>query len=110
QLARARFVVRVVGKAERELDVRAAEHALRELRLGAGRDDASFADDEEAIARLADLREDVAREHDRVVAAEAPEELPHLDDLHGVETADRLVEDEEMRLVHDGLRDADEIP
>ena len=41
-----------------------------------------------------------------MLALEAPEELAHLDDLHRIEAADRLVEDQEPRPVHDRLRDA----
>ena len=67
----------------------------------------ALAEHEQPIAGLADLGQDVARDQDRVVLLEVVDEVAHLDDLHRVETAGRLVEDEELRLVDDRLRDAD---
>ena len=62
---------------------------------------------QEAIAGALDLGEDVRGEQDGVLAAQAPDELAHLHDLHRVETVDGLVQDQERRPVDDRLGDAD---
>ncbi|MEO7731293.1 MAG: hypothetical protein ABIY55_09995, partial [Kofleriaceae bacterium] len=38
------------------------------------------------------------------------DQVPHLDDLHRVKAASRLVEDQELRLMNDRLRDTDALP
>src|SRR5882672_3834599 len=56
----------------------------RELLLGALRDDLAALDDEQTVTGLADLGQNVAREQDRVRAAQRADHVAHLDDLHGV--------------------------
>ena len=73
-------------------------------------DDLAVLDDQQAVAGLADLREDVAREEDGVLPAEHLDGRAHLDDLHRVEAAGRLVEDQELGLVHQRLGHADALP
>ena len=96
--------------AHREEHALASEERGGELGLGARGDDLALADDEDAVAGLADLGEDVAGDERGVLLAEAAQELAHLDDLHRVEAGDGLVEDEQARPVDDGLRDADALP
>ena len=45
-----------------------------------------------------------------MLAAQRADELAHLDDLHRVEAAGRLVEDQQLRLVHQRLGHADALP
>ena len=78
-----------------------------QLLLGPLGDDLAALDDQQAVAGLADLGEDVAGEQDRVLAAQRADGGAHLDDLHRVEAAGRLVEDQQLRLVHQRLGDAD---
>src|ERR1043165_7595475 len=78
-----------------------------ELCFASDAEQRALAEDEQPIARLADLGEDVARDQNRVVLLEIVDEVTHLDDLHGVETTRRLVENEELWLMNDRLSDAD---
>jgi hypothetical protein len=49
----------------------------------------------------------VGAEDDGVVAGEVLEQVADLDDLGGVEAAGRLIEDQDIGIVDDGLSDAD---
>jgi hypothetical protein len=79
---------------------------MGEVLRGVLRDHAPLVDDHDAPAGHRDLREDVRGEHDRVLAAEALDQLARLDDLLGIEARGRLVEDEDVRVVEDGLGEA----
>jgi hypothetical protein len=79
-----------------------------QLGLGAGAEDLAAAQDQQAIAGLADLGQHVVRGQEHgVLVLELVDELAHLDDLPRVEAAGRLVEDDQRRPVDDGLGDAD---
>ena len=58
----------------------------------------------EAVAGLADLGQVVAGKKDGVLTAKALYELAHLDDLHRIQAAGRLIQDEQRRFVHERLR------
>src|SRR3712207_7717864 len=51
-------------------------------------------DDDDALAGLRDLGQDVRAEHDSVIAREAADQIPRLDDLLGIEAGRRLVEED----------------
>ena len=70
-------------------------------------DELALADDDDALAGVFDLGQDVGAEDDGVIAGEGREQLADLDDLLGIETAGRLVEDQDVGVVDDGLGDAD---
>src|SRR5687767_10822680 len=105
-----RLRIVAAGRAHRHRDLANLALHVAELRLGTGTEQRALTKHEQAITRLADLGEDVTRDQDRVVLLEVVDEVTHLDDLHRVETAGRLVEDEELRLVDNGLRDTDALP
>ena len=73
-------------------------------------DEPAFVDEEDAIADGLDLREDVRREDDRVVRAEPADQVAHLCLLIRIETGPRLVEDEDVGLVHEGRGEAHALP
>ncbi len=95
------------ARAHADGDATRAGQPLRQLLLGAGADEGAVAEHEHAVAVLADLGQDVARDQHRVLGLQIAHELAHLDDLHRVEAARGLVEDEELGLVHDRLRQPD---
>src|SRR5690606_37493142 len=53
------------------------EHSAGELRFGTGGDDAAVTDDEQTVAGLPDLRQDVAGEQNRVLTLERTNEVAH---------------------------------
>ena len=57
-----------------------------------------------------DLREDVRAQDDRVIAGEFLDELARFDDLLRVEAGGRLVEDQDVGVVDERLRQADALP
>ena len=71
-----------------------------------GRDELPAVDDDDTVADLAHLGEDMARENHGLFAAEIPDELPDLDDLLRVEAEGRLIEDENLGIVQYRLGDA----
>jgi hypothetical protein len=71
------------GAVHLDLDAAAGAHARRQLLLGALRDDLARLDHQQAIAGLADLRQDVARQQDGVRATQVADQRAHLDDLQG---------------------------
>ena len=103
-------MARAAGAGDLDLDRAAAAQLRGQLLLGPLGDDLAVLDDQQAIAGLADLGEDVAGEQDGVLAAQRLDGRAHLHDLHRVEAAGRLVEDEELGLVHQRLRHADALP
>jgi hypothetical protein len=83
---------------------------VREVVRRIDRDDAAAVDDDDALAGLRHLREDVRAQHDRVVAGQASNQIARFHDLFRVEPGGRLVEDQDFRVVDDGLREADALP
>src|SRR5438094_1144190 len=84
--------------------------ALDVFKLGnpAHPDQAPFADDADARARLLDLAQDVRRkEYGAHLVARLPQQAVELLLVQGIETARRLVEDEYPRPVHEGLDEDD---
>src|ERR1019366_8459102 len=70
-------------------------------------DQFALADDDDAFAGLLHLAQNVRAEDDGVLAREGLQQLADFDDLLGVETAGGLIQDQHIRVVDDGLRDAD---
>ena len=66
--------------------------------------------DDDVRADGLDLLEDMGREDDRLALAQGADELADLDDLVGVETRRGLVEDEDGRVVEDGLGEPEALP
>ena len=60
--------------------------------------DPPLVDDDDPLAHLLDLGQDVRREQHRVLAAEFPDGVERLADLHRVEARGRLVEDQDGRI------------
>ena len=96
-----------IGAADLDDDLFAAAKPLRQVLRRVDRHDLSTIDDDDAIGDLADLGQDVRRQHNRVLAAQADQQVAHFDTLFRIEARGRLVEDQHFRLVHDGLRQAD---
>src|SRR5262249_38788287 len=104
------------------------QHRPRSLRLGrsqaiAGRrgreqlaeaalvDDTALADDRDAVAKLFDLVEEVAREQDRdSLAREPAHEVAHVAHPCRIEPGRRLVEEQELRPAQERARDAESLP
>lgn len=64
-------------------------------------------DNYDVVARGLDLLHDVCREDDSAVRGEISYQLPDLDNLVGVETCCRLVEDYDFRVADEGLGNSD---
>ena len=82
-------------------------HLADEVGGGVGGFDASTVDDDDLITQLGDLAEDVGGDEDGVLLSEAGDEFADGADLVRVEAVSGLVEDEEGRLVDEGVGDAD---
>ena len=67
----------------------------------------AFVDDDHLLAGLLDFRQDVGAQNDGVIAGKALDQIARLVDLLGVETRGRLVENQYVGIVNDGLRQAD---
>ncbi len=74
---------------------------------GIGGDELAFVDDDDLLAGLLDLRQDVSAQDDGVVAGETLDQLARFIDLLGIEAGSRLVENQHVGIVNDGLRQAD---
>ena len=70
-------------------------------------DHAALVDDDDALAGLRDFREDVRAQDDGVVPGQLLDQVPGLDDLLRIEARGRLVEDQNVGVVDDGLCQAD---
>ena len=70
-------------------------------------DHLALVDDDDALAGLRDLGQDVRAQDDRVIAGELLDQLARFDDLLRVEAGGRLVEDEDVRVVNQRLGEAD---
>src|SRR5262249_28311236 len=73
-------------------------------------DDGALVDDDDATAHDRDFREDVRRQDHGVLPGERLDERPDLGDLLGIEPDRGLVEDEDFRIAHERLRQADALP
>ena len=83
--------------------------AVEQLAHGPGRQRAAAVDDRDAVARLLDLREQVARDEDgdAALGGEVAHELADLADAGRVEAVGGLVEDQDVRVAEQRLRDAE---
>jgi hypothetical protein len=81
--------------------------ALGQLGLGALRDQLAAVDHQDAIARLADLGQDVAADDHAPPLGEPADHVAHADDLLRIEARDRLIQDDQLGVVDHGLGDAD---
>ena len=66
---------------------------------------AALVDDHDALTGLRDFREDVGAENDGVIAGELLDQLPSFDDLLGIEAGGRFVENQDIRVVDERLRE-----
>src|SRR5262249_41953591 len=92
------------GSLHLELDVTRSAQSAGQLLLGALSDDLAALDDQQAIAGLADLRQNVAGNEDGVPAFEAKDQPAHFDDLNRVQAAGGFVEDQQGGIVDQRLR------
>ena len=74
------------------------------------RDDLALVDDHHALAGLRDLGQDVRAQDDGVRARQPLDEVAGLHDLLRVEAGGRLVEDQDLGVVQDRLRQPDALP
>ena len=77
---------------------------------GVGGDKLALADDDDLLADCLHFGEDVGAQDDGVFAGEALDQLARFDDLLRVESGGRLVENQDVGIVNDGLREADALP
>ena len=82
-------------------------HAAAEVFGRVGGNKLAFGDDHDRIADGADFGKDMAGKDDRMAVAEAADQVAHFNDLLGVETNRRLVEDQNFRVADHRLRKAD---
>ena len=88
-------------------------HGIEQPRLalevlgGAVRDDSPFGDDQGTAADRLHFLEDMGRDDDGLVPGHPPDERSDLELLVGVQPVGRLVEDEHVRIVQQGLSEAD---
>src|SRR5690348_900649 len=94
-------------RARFDADAEAAFELRREILRGVHGGDFTFVDDDDAIARHAHFGQDVRGQDNRVIAREAFDQVAHFDDLLGIEADGRLVENDDVRIVHERLGDAD---
>ena len=73
-------------------------------------DDLALADDDDLLADLLHFRQDVRAENDRVVARQALDQRPGLDDLLRVQAGGGLVQNQDVGIVDDRLRQSDALP
>ena len=78
-----------------------------ELLDTAGEDELPVLNHLDVVAHGLHLREDMGGEQYGMVRGNLLDKLPHLENLVGVEAVGRLVEDDELRPVHDGLGDTE---
>lgn len=75
--------------------------------VSASAHDASLIDDDNAVADRLHLLEDVGGQDDRVVLAEPADQPADLDDLLGVKSHGRFVENDDLGVSDERLGDAD---
>src|SRR5260370_40678736 len=89
-----------------KLDVPSSAQSARQFLLRTLSDDLAGLNDQEPVAGLADLGENVARNQDGMTPLEAKNQPPHLDDLDRVQSSCGLVQNQERWVVNQRLRDA----
>ena len=88
--------------------VRVLVHEVADLAHVAFGQDAAVVDEEDAARHRLHLVQDVARhEHGAALASEALHEVHHAAPVHGVHPAQRLVEQQHLGVVGEGLRHLD---
>ena len=94
---------------DRDLELDPLVRAAGELLERPGGDEAARGEEADPVAQRLDLAQDVRREQDRQVALgdEAPEQREQLLDARRVDRDRRLVEDEDRRLLDQGVGDAE---
>ncbi len=65
-----------------------------------------FIDDDDPVAHRLHLLQDMGGEDNRVVASQSADEVPDFDDLFGVQSDGRLVENDDRRISHQRAGDA----
>src|SRR5262249_43276408 len=78
-----------------------------QVRNGVGSDELALINDDDPFAGLFDFGKDVRAEDDGVIPAKALDQIASFVDLLGVEAGSRLVEDQHIRVVNDGLSQSD---
>jgi hypothetical protein len=85
--------------------------AGKELGLGTGGNDAAVADDDDVVRNHLDLVEEVGgQQHGGSPVGVTAEQVAHPPDASGVQPIGRLVEDEDLRVAEEGVRDAEPLP
>src|SRR4029077_9696411 len=84
-----------------------AARALLQIADGIGGHEFALVDDDDLLAGLLDCGKNVRAENDGVIAGEALDEFAGFVDLLGVEAGGRLVENEHVGIVDDGLGETD---
>src|SRR5204862_5917098 len=97
----------IVRRGELDLDAAVREELLDERIDRALRHYPALVDDDDAAAHHGDLGEDVRRQDHRVLPRERLDEGTDLGDLLRVEADGGLVEDQDVRVADDGLRETD---
>jgi hypothetical protein len=86
-------------------------HEPADLPVVPARRETARDDDEDPLPEALDLLEDVAREQDRSpVRGHRPKQVHHVQPLARVHAVERLVEDEDGRVVDESARDLDPLP
>ena len=88
------------------LEDEALPHPGREAFDRVLRHNLALVDHDDALAGRRHLRKDVRAQNHRVLACEALDELPDLDDLDGVQTDGGFIEDQHLGIMHERLRKA----
>src|SRR5580698_8450722 len=98
-----------VGTASRDFDEQllGAARAILQIVNGVLGDQPALINDEHGLAGLLDFGKDVRAENDGVIAGEALDEVAGFVDLFWIEAGRRLVENQDVWIVNDGLRQAD---
>ena len=86
------------------LDLAGRAQGSRDLFFGSLGHDFAGLNHQQPIAGLADLGKEVTGDEHRVFAAQTPNQVAHLDDLDGVESGGRLVENQQAGAVNQRLR------
>ena len=88
--------------------MRAVRHQAADLAVVAGRRQPAGMDDQHLLGEALDLLEDVRREQDRAACrGHRPEQLDHVEALPRVHAVERLVEQQDLRVVDEGAGDLD---
>lgn len=89
------------------VDAAGGAHLGDEVRRGIGGFDLPAIDDDDAVASHLHFRQDVGGNEDGVGLAEVADEFADLADLVGIEAIGGLVENEQLGIVDEGIRQAD---